>query len=398
MKDLFAMKWVKVIKIVNAQAKLFESILTISIIVNTQIDKKMIKTYKKNMLKRAHNDLFFDSQNIESDVIFKSTQKRKMRFDKLSNQIIVRKDVVEKVSKYNLRLLNYWFCVDERCFNDNNRYDKIWCWIDRVDEHYNMNQTQQFKWIEVMQQENLDVILKNFFKSLYKKWTRIQESINSLFKKFIQQQRRNEFKNEIIEIKSVMQQLKKMIEKNMKYDMKQKMINNMNKMNKRINKQRSRFSFLSFSLVRRRSFTRRRRRRFSFSFSSNFATMTKATKRVFSTLQVSINVASIATSSFSFSSLQCFFSSIDLSKQKHDIVTIFFAWKIKKVLREKIKAKLTIVHEICEDQLFKTTRLKTMFDITHSLYQRVINLNISNNMTLDFAQNLRLFKQKWRSI
>ena len=75
----------KIIKIVNVQTKLFESILTISIIMNAQIDEKMIKTYKKKMFKRAHNDLFFDSQNFKNDVIFKSTQKRKMRFDKLLN-------------------------------------------------------------------------------------------------------------------------------------------------------------------------------------------------------------------------------------------------------------------------------------------------------------------------
>ena len=97
----------KVTKIVNAQAKLFEPTLTISITVNAQVDKEMIKTYKKKMLKRAHNDLFFDSQNSENDVISKSTQKRKVRFDKLLSQAIVRKDVVEEVDKYNLRLLNH---------------------------------------------------------------------------------------------------------------------------------------------------------------------------------------------------------------------------------------------------------------------------------------------------
>ena len=115
----------KVTEVVNAQAKLFESTLTISIIVNAQVDKKMIKTYKKKMLKRAHNDLSFDSQDSENDVISRSTQKRKMRFDKLLSQAIVRKDVVEEVSKYNLRLLNHWLCVDERCSNDNNKYDKV---------------------------------------------------------------------------------------------------------------------------------------------------------------------------------------------------------------------------------------------------------------------------------
>ena len=97
----------KVTKIVSAQVKLFESTFTISIIVNAQVDKEMIKTYKKNILKRTHNDLFFDSQNLESDIIFKSTQKRKMRFDKLLNQTTIRKDIVEEVSKYNLRLLNH---------------------------------------------------------------------------------------------------------------------------------------------------------------------------------------------------------------------------------------------------------------------------------------------------
>ena len=66
----------KVTKIIDAQIKLFESIFTISIIVNAQVDVEMIKTYKKNMLKRAHNDLFFDSQNFENDITFKSTQKR----------------------------------------------------------------------------------------------------------------------------------------------------------------------------------------------------------------------------------------------------------------------------------------------------------------------------------
>ena len=224
-----------------------------------------------------------------------------------------------------------------------------------------------------MQQRDFDVTFENFFRSLYKEWIRVQKSINSLFKKLIRQQKHNELKNEIIEIKSVMQQLKKMIEKNMKYDMKQKMMNNMNKMNKRINKRRSRSSFLSFSLVSRRSSTRRRRRRSSFSSSSNFVTMIKATKKVFSTLQVSINVVSIFvsfsfSSSFSFSFLQRSFSSIDLSKQKHDIVTIFFAWKIKRAFREKIKTKLTIVHEICKDQLFKTTHLKIICLTSHTLY------------------------------
>ena len=97
----------KVTEIVNAQAKLFESTLTISITVNAQADKEMIKAYKKEMLKRAHNDLFFDSQNFEGDVISRSTQKRKMRSDKLLSQAIVRKDVVEEVNKYNLRLLNH---------------------------------------------------------------------------------------------------------------------------------------------------------------------------------------------------------------------------------------------------------------------------------------------------
>ena len=37
-----------------------------------------------------------------------------------------------------------------------------------------------------------------------------------------------------------------------------------------------------------------------------------------------------------------------------------------------------------------------MSNLTHFMYQRAIVLNILDDMTFDFVDNLRLFKQEWR--
>ena len=96
----------------------------VSITVNAKIDKKITKIYKKAVISRAHEDLFFDSQNLDIVFTFKAIGKQFVRIDRLLDVAQIRKIVAEKMGKFNLQLLKKYLCVDERCSNNNNKYDK----------------------------------------------------------------------------------------------------------------------------------------------------------------------------------------------------------------------------------------------------------------------------------
>lgn len=63
MNELFEVEWIKVLDLDVAQAKEFKPILTISIIVGVEVDKNLVKAYKKGFIRQAHEDLSFDPQD-----------------------------------------------------------------------------------------------------------------------------------------------------------------------------------------------------------------------------------------------------------------------------------------------------------------------------------------------
>ena len=129
MDELSAMEWIKVLELVGAQAAEYKPVLIVSITVNAKADKEMIKAYKKAMIKQAHEDLSSDPQDLEGVATPKAmtTRKQLVRTDRLLDAAQIRKAAAEDVGKYNLQLLEKWLCVDERCSNANNKYDKAWC-------------------------------------------------------------------------------------------------------------------------------------------------------------------------------------------------------------------------------------------------------------------------------
>ena len=93
-------------------------------------------------------------------------------------------------------------------------------------------------------------------------------------------------------------------------------------------------------------------------------------------------------------SIQRFFNLIDFFLKEIDIVIAFFNRLIRKVTRESQQKRLKAIHAIYEKRVFKIKHLKTISNLIHLIYQRAIVLNILDDMTFDFVNNLRLFKQK----
>ena len=97
--------------------------------------------------------------------------------------------------------------------------------------------------------------------------------------------------------------------------------------------------------------------------------------------------------SFSFR----FSSSIESSQNKLQTMKDFFDWKIKKIIHESIIRKLLIVRQIMKNKEFKFKHLKAMFDFINLMHRRAIKLNILDGIALNLAENLKQFKQTWRS-
>ena len=75
----------------------------------------------------------------------------------------------------------------------------------------------------------------------------------------------------------------------------------------------------------------------------------------------------------------------------------FFDWKVKKTIHESTIRKLLTVRQIVENKEFKFKHLKAMSDPINPMHRRAIELGIPDGMALDFAEDLKQFKQAWRS-
>ena len=94
-----------------------------------------------------------------------------------------------------------------------------------------------------------------------------------------------------------------------------------------------------------------------------------------------------------------FRSSSSIGSPQNELQTMkdFFDWKVKKTIHESIIRKLLTVRQIVENKEFKFKHLKAMFDPINLMHRRAIELDISDGMALDFAEDLKQFKQTWRS-
>lgn len=215
MDELSGLEWIKASALIVREAKAFKPIVTISITVNAEADKEMIKLYKKAQLKQAHADLSSDPQDPEESSTPRATGKRLIRTDKLLDQANIRATAAEEVGKYNKQLLDHWVCNDPRCANANTKFDKAWCWVEiETGDHDNMDQAQQFKWAKAMQQKDPVASIEHPPANLYREWIH-QGPIQSSSKKPGKKQERAELKYQLDESKSVMQQFKEMQEASM---------------------------------------------------------------------------------------------------------------------------------------------------------------------------------------
>lgn len=233
-----------------------------------------------------------------------------------------------------------------------------------------------------MQQGDLEVSLLRPPNNLYEDWIK-QGPMTTLSKKPGHQLQRNELKQVVTEFKSVMKQFKEMNEVAMNMQMQQAMLDATERMNKRTRRTRR-----SLSSSRSRSPPRRRRRRRRHTPSVSPEPSTKTSRTLSTSQRVVMNFTT---------SIQRSFSPIGSSLEEIDIAIAFFNWLIRRATRESQQERLRAVHAICEERAFKIKHLKAMSDPTHPMYQRAIVLGIPDGMALDFADNLRLFKQEWRS-
>ena len=88
-------------------------------------------------------------------------------------------------------------------------------------------------------------------------------------------------------------------------------------------------------------------------------------------------------------------SSSPIGQPQNEFQTMkeFFDWKIKKTTYEPTIKQLTAVRQTVEDKAFKFKHLKAMSDPTNPMHRRAIELGIPDGMTLDFAHDLKQFKQ-----
>ena len=116
--------------------------LKIIMIINVVVDKKLIKKYKKQ---QAHKNLLIDFYK-ESKFESTSTTSQQREFVTRTNQLLAQEQTRrvenEKMRQLNDELLERWTCQDSRCFNNNNAFDVIWCFVDYDEKHYNMIESQ----------------------------------------------------------------------------------------------------------------------------------------------------------------------------------------------------------------------------------------------------------------
>ena len=90
-------------------------------------------------------------------------------------------------------------------------------------------------------------------------------------------------------------------------------------------------------------------------------------------------------------------SFIEQSQNEFQTIKDFFDWKIKQTTYESIIKQFTAVRQTVEDKAFKFKHLKIMSDPINFMHRKAIELGILDDMALNFAHDLKQFKQVWRS-
>jgi len=161
----------------------------------------------------------------DSDVDEKSHQ-RCTCIDQLLNRAWIRAETLADVDNFNKALLNCWQCNDEHCRNQND-----FCFVNFADKHYNMNHTQQSLWSKIIFNDEANVSIEQSSISLYNFWSDKQNFIISLSCWSDLHEKRLNVKAERVKKKDFMTRFTRFNEQQMKMQMSETMINQIEWMN-----------------------------------------------------------------------------------------------------------------------------------------------------------------------
>lgn len=253
-------------------------------------------------------------------------------------------------------------------------------------------------------QKNLHVSIEQSFKILYLHWIKMQNFVIEFSKKSKQQfqrkkikQQMTKFKHDVKKIKNFMQQMQKMQKMQIKQRMQKIMKNSMKKQIARMKKkeqfkkQRKQLKFMKAKKLIKTQISSHQSSMheiywsfFQFHFHFAFVNVFK---------QLANDQSMFFSMFFSLLLYKQFSNSIKQPQNEFQTMKKFFDWKIKKIIYKLIIKQFTAVRQTVKNKIFKFKHLKAMFDSINFMHRKTIELNISNDMILNFAHDLKQFKQ-----
>ena len=400
MEDLSPPQWIAVAELIVAEATAWKPQLTVSINIAAEADANMTKLFKLRATKRSRDEV---SDPVESDPFTPTPRPpRRVRTNQLLDQAETRVAAAEEVGKYHKRLTDRWLCSDERCINST--HGKGWCFVDWGGDHYNMDEKQHVQWAKAIMQGDFHVSIEQPPRTLYLHWTKVQGPVSEFSKKSKQQSQREEVKQQMTEFKhgvgktkSFMQQMQEMQEMQTRQRMQEMMEDSMERQNARMEKkeqlreQREQLEIMKTKELMKTQSSSHQSLMHEAYVSSLQPHPHFAPVNVF---QQPANDQSMPPSLLSHNR-----SSSPIGQPQNEFQTMkdFFDWKIKQTTYEPTIKQLTAVRQTVEDKAFKFKHLKIMSDPINFMHRKAIELGISDDMALNFAHDLKQFKQVWRS-
>ncbi len=80
---------------------------------------------------------------------------------------------------------------------------------------------------------------------------------------------------------------------------------------------------------------------------------------------------------------------------KKAVIEQFFLWKIAWTTRQAMKNKIVEVRWLVNNQMWCIDDLKEMLNSTIFIYRTAIQLEVSDEMTWSFKDDLKIFKSQW---
>ncbi len=161
----------------------------------------------------------------DSDIDEKSRQRRTC-IDQLLNWAWIRVETLADVENFNRALLNHWQCNDEHCRNQND-----FCFVNFANKHYNMNHTQQSLWNKTISNDKANISIEWSSISLYNFWSDKQSSVVLLSRWSDLHEKRLNIKAEQVKKKDFMTRFTRFNEQQMKMQMSETMIDQIEQIN-----------------------------------------------------------------------------------------------------------------------------------------------------------------------